>query len=275
MNDSLFLKKKAVDIRKKLLETIYHAQFGHTGGSLSITDILTVLYYKVMKVDPNKKDWDERDRYVQSKGHAIEAYWATLADKGFFPEEELKTFTQYNSRLIGHPNNEVPGVEMNTGALGHGLPIAVGMALAAKLDGKSHRVFALMGDGEQAEGSIWEAAMSAANYKLDNLIGIIDRNKLQITDGTENVMKLDSLSDKWTSFGWNVLEVDGHDVNELTKVLINTPKNGKPTLIIAKTTKGKGVSFMEDRVEWHHKVPTEEEFEQAMKELNEQLEMIS
>ncbi|GAE28078.1 transketolase [Halalkalibacter wakoensis JCM 9140] len=275
MEEIILLKRKATEIRMELLKMIYEAKTGHTGGSLSNTDILTVLYYKIMNIDPNNPNWDERDRYVQSKGHAVESYWAILADKGFFPKEELETFSQFNSRLIGHPNNKVPGVEMNTGALGHGLPISVGMALAAKLDGKSYRVYTLMGDGEQAEGSVWEGAMAASQYKLDNLVAIIDRNRLQITGSTEEVMGIEPLGDKWRSFGWEVVEVDGNDIEQLVDVLSNTPAtSGKPTMIIANTVKGKGISIAENQVGWHHRVPTKEEYEEAIKELSQQLEVL-
>ncbi|GIN69062.1 transketolase, N-terminal subunit [Bacillus sonorensis] len=236
MEDIKFLKRKAAEIRKLLLETIYEAGTGHTGSSLSNTDILTVLYYNVMNVDPQNPTWEDRDRYIQSKGHAVESYWAVLADRGFFPKEELKTFSKFNSRLIGHPNNKVPGVEMNTGSLGHGLSVSVGMALAAKKDHKSYRVFTLMGDGELAEGSVWEAAMAASQYKLDNLIGIIDRNRLQITGSTSDVMSNEPLDKKWESFGWSVVEVNGNDIAELVEVLNEVPKTiGKPTIILANT----------------------------------------
>ncbi|MCY9445097.1 transketolase [Bacillus haynesii] len=276
MEDIKFLKRKAAEIRKLLLETIYEAGTGHTGSSLSNTDILTVLYYSVMNVDPQNPTWEDRDRYIQSKGHAVESYWAVLADRGFFPKEELKTFSKYNSRLIGHPNNKVPGVEMNTGSLGHGLSVSVGMALAAKQDYKSYKVFTLMGDGELAEGSVWEAAMAASQYKLDNLIGIIDRNRLQITGSTSDVMSNEPLDKKWESFGWSVVEVDGNDVAELVRVLNGVPKTiGKPTIILANTIKGKGISLAENVAGWHHHVPTKEEYELAMKELSEQLEVLS
>jgi transketolase len=228
-----------------------------------------------MNINPQNPSWENRDRYVQSKGHAVESYWAILADKGFIAKEELKTFSQFNTRLIGHPNNKVPGVEMNTGALGHGLPIAVGMALAGKMDEKSYRVYTLMGDGEQAEGSVWEGAMAAAQYKLDNLVAIIDRNKLQITGSTEDVMSIEPLGDKWRSFGWEVVEVDGNDIEQLVEVLTNTPKsNGKPTMVIAHTVKGKGISFAENVAKWHHHVPSKEEYELAMRELSKQLEVL-
>ncbi|ASB91345.1 transketolase [Bacillus sonorensis] len=276
MEDIKFLKRKAAEIRKLLLETIYEAGTGHTGSSLSNTDILTVLYYNVMNVDPQNPTWEDRDRYIQSKGHAVESYWAVLADRGFFPKEELKTFSKFNSRLIGHPNNKVPGVEMNTGSLGHGLSVSVGMALAAKKDHKSYRVFTLMGDGELAEGSVWEAAMAASQYKLDNLIGIIDRNRLQITGSTSDVMSNEPLDKKWESFGWSVVEVNGNDIAELVEVLNEVPKTiGKPTIILANTIKGKGISLAENVAGWHHHVPTKEEYELAMKELSEQLEGLS
>jgi transketolase len=275
MAEIQFLKRKATEIRMDLLTMIYEAGTGHTGGSLSNTDILTVLYYHIMNVDPNNPKWAERDRYVQSKGHSVESYWAILADKGFFPKEELKTFSQFGTRLIGHPNNKVPGVEMNTGALGHGLPISVGMALAAKMDGKSYNVYTLMGDGEQAEGSVWEGAMAAAQYKLNNLIAIVDRNRLQITGNTEDVMSLEPFGEKWRAFGWDVVEVDGNNIEELVKVLEQTPRvSGKPTLIVANTVKGKGISFAENVAKWHHHVPSKEEYQLAMDELSKQLEVL-
>jgi transketolase len=198
-----------------------------------------------------------------------------LADKGFIAKEELKTFSQFNSRLIGHPNNKVPGVEMNTGALGHGLPISVGMALAAKMDGKSYKVYTLMGDGEQAEGSVWEGAMAASQYKLDNLVAIIDRNSLQITGNTEDVMSIEPLADKWRSFGWEVVGVDGNDIEQLVHTFSNVPKTvGKPTMVIANTVKGKGISIAENQVGWHHRVPTKEEYDLAVEELSQQLEVL-
>lgn len=276
MLDILELKRKATEIRMSIIDMVYEAGTGHTGSSLSNTDILTALFYGVMKVDPNNPTWEGRDRYIQSKGHAVESYWAILADKGFFPKEELKTFSKFNSRLIGHPNNKVPGVEMNTGALGHGLSISVGMALAAKLDNKSYRVFTLMGDGELAEGSVWEAAMAASQYKLDNLVGIIDRNRLQITGSTNDVMSNEPLDKKWESFGWDVVEVDGNDVAALVKVFNDIPAStGKPTMILANTIKGKGVSFAENVASWHHHVPNKDEYEQAMNELSKQLEVLA
>ncbi|GLI84688.1 transketolase, N-terminal subunit [Rossellomorea marisflavi] len=275
MTDIKALERKATEIRKLLVEMIFEAGTGHTGSSLSNADILTVLYYHVMKVDPKNPEWEDRDRYVQSKGHAVESYWAVLADKGFIEKEELKTFSQYGSRLIGHPNNKVPGVEMNTGALGHGLSVSVGMALAAKMDKRSHRVFTLMGDGELAEGSVWEAAMAASQYKLDNLIGIIDRNRLQITGKTDEVMDNEPLDKKWESFGWEVIQVDGHDLEALIRVFDGLPGvAGKPTMIIANTLKGKGISLAEGVPSWHHHVPNKEEYESAMKEFSQRMEAL-
>lgn len=267
-NTQQFLERKSAEIRIDLLKMIFQSQMGHTGSSLSNTDIVTALYYEIMNIDPDNPEWEKRDRFILSKGHAVESYYCILADKGFFDPEELKTFCQYKSRLIGHPNNKVPGVEMNTGALGHGLSISVGMAKAAKMNNDSYNVYTLMGDGEQAEGSIWEAAMSAAHYKLDNLIGIIDRNKLQITDNTKKVMSLEPLAKKWKDFGWEVVEIDGHDFEQLIQALSSVPaKKDKPTLVLANTVKGKGVSFIEDKPGWHHKVPSKEELDKAIKEL--------
>lgn len=262
------LELKAKQVRKGVLNMVYESKAGHIGGSMSSIDILTTLYYKVLNIDPKKFSDPNRDRFVLSKGHIAESLYYILGDKGFFDKEKLKTYSQYGSTLIGHPNNKNNGVEVNTGSLGHGLPVAVGMALAGKKDNKNYRVFTLMGDGEQAEGSIWEGAMAAANYKLDNLIGIIDRNGLQISGKTEDVMALGNLKDKWTSFGWEVVEVDGNNIEELLKVFSNIPaKEGKPTMVLAKTIKGKGISFMENVAKWHHGVLTEEEYNQAVKEL--------
>lgn len=263
------LKIKAAQIRMDLLTIIHRAKTGHTGGSLSNTDILTALYYEIMNIDPSNPKAEDRDRFIASKGHSVESLWCILADRGFFPKEELETYSQFGTRLIGHPNNKVPGVEMNTGALGHGLPISVGMALAAKRDGRPYRVFCLMGDGEQAEGSNWEAAMAGAHYKLDNLVGIIDRNRLQISGSTEDVMGLEPLEDKWAAFGWNVVSVDGNDIEQLLNSFRAAPEvAGRPTLIMANTVKGKGVSFAENVPAWHHHVPTDEQLELALAELS-------
>lgn len=268
------LQKKAIEIRKDILQTIFDAKTGHTGSDLSCTDILVALYYEVMTIDATNPEMDGRDQYVQSKGHAAEVLWTVLADKGFLEKEELKTFSQFKSRLIGHPNNKVAGVEMNTGSLGHGLPISVGIALAGKIDKKDYHTFTLLGDGELAEGSVWEGAMAASHYKLDNLTAIIDRNGLQITGKSEDVMSVEPLTDKWKAFGWEVVVVDGNDMAELVQVLKEPNQEGKPKMIIAKTTKGKGVSFAENQAGWHHKVPTIEELERAFSELDKQLEVL-
>lgn len=263
-----FLEKKAAQIRIDLLKMIYEGKTGHTGSALSCTDILTALYYSVMKLDPANPKWEDRDRFILSKGHAVEGYYCILGDLGYFPKEELGSFSKFGSRFIGHPNNKVPGVEMNTGALGHGLSISVGMALAAKMNKKPYRVFTLMGDGEQAEGSVWEAAMAAAHYRLDNLTAIIDRNRLQISGSTEDVMSLESLEDKWRSFGWEVITVDGHHYPDLLQALETAPVNVRPKLVMAYTTKGKDVSFMENVAHWHHGVPTAQQLETALSELS-------
>ena len=248
---------------------IFNAKTGHTGGSLSSVDILVALYYEMMKIDPKNPKWEARDRFVLSKGHSVEGYYTILADLGFFPKSELKNYSKFNSRLIGHPSVKVPGVEMNTGALGHGLSVAVGMALAGKVDKKDYKVYVLMGDGELAEGSIWEGAMAAGHYQLDNLIGIIDRNHLQISGNTETVMSLENLKEKWHAFGWHVLTVDGNNIEELVKVFKKIPTaKDKPHLIIANTTKGKGIPFIENDAAWHHKVPSEEQLKEALEILD-------
>lgn len=268
------LKKKAIEIRKDVLKMIKVSGTGHTGSDLSCIDILVALYYNVMNVDSENPEMDGRDQYVQSKGHAVEGLWAILADKGFFPKEELVSFSQFGSRLIGHPNNHVAGVEMNTGSLGHGLPVSVGIALAGKIDQKKYRTFTLLGDGELAEGSIWEGAMAASNFKLDNLTAIIDRNNLQITGPSESVMSVEKLREKWEAFGWDVHEVNGNDMESLVEVLSSPNVLGKPKMVIALTTKGKGVSYMENQAGWHHKVPTDQEYSRALQELNQELEVL-
>ena len=263
------LKIKSINYRKKILKYIVGANAGHTGGSLSCTDILNVLYNHVLNVSPQNFSSPDRDRYVQSKGHCVEALFVVLADQGFFPEEELNTLCKYKSHYIGHPTKKVKGVEQNTGALGHGLPICVGTAIAAKMDNKDFRVFTLMGDGELPEGSNWEAALSASHYKLDNLCAIVDKNSLQITAPTADVMNTDPLDKKWEAFGWSVKIVNGNDIDELKAVFDALPfEKGKPSVIIANTTKGKGVSFMENELKWHHGVPNKEQYEQAIGELD-------
>jgi len=263
------LKAKSINYRKNILKYIFHANAGHTGGSLSCIDILNVLYNHVMNVSPENFKSPDRDRYIQSKGHSVEALFVVLADKGFFPESDLNTLCKYNSHYIGHPTRKVNGVEQNTGALGHGLPISVGMAIAAKLDKKKFRVFTLLGDGELPEGSNWEAALTASHYKLDNLCAIIDNNKLQITGPTSEVCNTDPLDAKFESFGWAVRHVDGHDLNALKEAFEALPfTEGKPNLVIAHTVKGKGVSYMENVIKWHHGVPSEKQYEDALSELD-------
>ncbi len=262
------LQEKSIDYRRTLLSIIKRAKAGHTGGSLSCIDILNVLYNRVMNVSPANFSHPDRDRYIQSKGHAVEALYTVLADQGFYPVEALATLNQYQSHFIGHPTRKVPGVEQNTGALGHGLPLAVGTALAAKKDGRAYRVFTLLGDGELGEGSNWEASMSAAHYGLDNLVVIVDYNKLQITGAVEVVTGIRDLAQKFTAFGYAVREVDGNSIPALLAVFATLPfETGKPNLILAHTIKGKGISFIENQVDWHHHVPTDAEFAIAMAEL--------
>ena len=262
------LELKSVQLRKRLIETIASAGAGHTGGGLSCLDILNVLYNRVLRVSPETFPDPHRDRYVQSKGHCVEALYVVLSDRGFFPDTDLETVCRYQSRYVGHPTRHISGIEMNTGALGHGLSICVGMALAAKMDAAPYRVFTLLGDGELAEGSYWEGGLAAAHYGLDNLVAILDHNTLQITGHTREVMSTEPVADKWRAFGWNVREVDGHNYAELTTAMTDPPVAGQPTFIIAKTVKGKGVSFMEDVAKWHHRVPSESEFQQAMAEFS-------
>ncbi len=248
---------------------IHQANTGHTGGSLSSADIMTALYFEVLNIDPENPSWDGRDYFILSKGHCVEGYLAVLAARGFFPQEELKTFSQFKSRLIGHPNNEIPGIEMNTGALGHGLSISVGIAIGLKKSHKSNLVFTLMGDGELGEGSVWEAAMAGSHYKLDNLVAIVDRNHLQISGTTGDVMNLEPLAERWTAFGWSVREIDGNTMHEVVSSLKKTPfETGKPSLIIAHTIKGKGVKEMENLAKWHHGVPNPQQFARAMDQLD-------
>ena len=262
------LQLKAVALRRSMLQLIVGAGAGHTGGGLSCLDILNVLYNRVLNVSPQTFTSPTRDRYVQSKGHCVEALYTVLADRGFFPASDLETVCHYQSHYVGHPTRHIPGIEMNTGALGHGLPICIGMALAGKMDSANYRVFTLLGDGELAEGSNWEAGLAAAHYKLDNLTAIIDHNTLQITGHTRDVMSNEPLDEKWRAFGWAVRVVPGHDYAALTEALSKPAEIGKPTCIIANTTKGKGVSFMENVAKWHHGVPSDAELKHALAELD-------
>lgn len=263
------LREKATQIRIRSLQMTHRAGIGHPGGDFSAADILATLYFAVLQIDPCNPDASERDRFIMSKGHCSGSFYATLASAGFFPESELATYMQPLSRLNGHPDrNKLPGVEANTGALGHGLPIAVGCALAARMNHAAWRTFVLVGDGELQEGSNWEAAMTAAHYRLDRLVLIIDRNRIQQGDWTENTTCMEPLQNRWSAFGWAVAEVDGHDFAALLKVLTKLPlAAGKPNCIIAHTIKGNGVSFMENQPLWHHHVPTDEELDAAIAEL--------
>lgn len=263
------LKEKALWIRRRSFQMVYEAQLGHPGGDFSAADILATLYFGVLRFDPKVPRAPQRDRFVMSKGHCTGAYYSVLAAAGFFPVEALSTYMQPLSMLNGHPNrNYLPGVETNTGPLGHGLPVATGIAIAGQIDRADYRTFVLTGDGELQEGSNWEAALTAGHRKLENLTLIIDRNRLQQGAGTEDTAALDPLDDKWRAFGWQVEMVNGHDHMELHSILSRSPKGrGKPLCIIANTIKGHGVSFMENNVSWHHGVPTAEQYAQAMREL--------
>lgn len=262
------LEYKSILYRKNILQIIYTAKAGHTGGSMSCVDILNVLYNHTMNITRQNFGQVDRDHYVHSKGHSVEALYAVLADQGFFPTESMYTMEKYASNFIGHPTRSVLGVEQNTGALGHGLSFSVGMALAAKKDRRNDRVFTIMGDGELTEGSIWEASASAAHYHLDNLVAIIDRNTLQISGRTEKIMSMEPLEEKFSSFGYAVRQVDGNNVAALAALFGSLPfEAGKPNLVLAHTVKGKGVSYMEDNVSWHHRVPTDAEYAIALMEL--------
>jgi transketolase len=262
------LALKSLRYRRKTLQIITRAGAGHTGGSLSCVDILNVLYNRVLRVSPETSKEPNRDRYIQSKGHSVEALFVVLADCGFFPEFDLETLCQYQSHLVGHPTRKVPGIEHNTGALGHGLSVGVGVAIAGKKDRADFRVFVLLGDGELAEGSNWEAAMAAAHYGLDNLVAIVDHNTLQITGRTRDVCSNEPLDEKFRAFGWDVAITDGHSISELSAAFSRRARATRPLCIIANTTKGKGVSFMEDVVRWHHGVPSDAEYDKAIKELD-------
>jgi transketolase len=263
------LQIKSVRYRLNILKYIKMANAGHTGGSLSCTDILNVLYNDVLNVSPETFSDNVRDRYIQSKGHSVEALYVVLADKGFFPERDLEALCKHNSHYVGHPTRKVKGIEFNTGALGHGLSISAGIALAAKMDKVPYQVYTLLGDGELAEGSNWEAAMMAAHYKLDNLVVVLDHNGLQITGPNREVCSPYPIDEKFRAFGWQVKEIDGNDISQLRKAFGTVPlQQEKPTLIIANTIKGKGVSFMENEKRWHHGVPSDEQYELAVKELN-------
>ncbi|MCO1601553.1 transketolase [Desulfosporosinus nitroreducens] len=266
------LKRVANVIRQDIISMLVTAKSGHPGGSLSAADIVATLFFNEMRINPKDPKWADRDRFVLSKGHAAPVLYSALAEKGYFSKEELKGLRQTGHMLQGHPDmKKTPGVDMSTGSLGQGLSAANGMALAGKLDGKDYRVYALLGDGEMAEGQVWEAAMASAHYKLDNVTAIIDYNGLQIDGKTDSVMCSSPLLEKWQAFCWHVIEVDGHDIDALLAAFAEAKTvKGKPTMIIAKTVKGKGVSFMEDQAGWHGNAPSVEQGEQALKELREE-----
>jgi transketolase len=262
------LARIARDARGMVVRTIARARLGHVGGDLSVTDILTTIFFGVLRVRPRDPTWSDRDRVILSKGHCAVSFYTMLALAGFIPAELLEQFARPLSPLSGHPNRrKVPGVEANTGALGHGLPFGVGCAVAARMDGSDRRVFVVLGDGELQEGSNWEAAMMAGHQQLANLTAVVDRNGLQQGARTETTNQLEPLADKWRAFGWEALEVDGHDHGALLQA-IERPRSGRPRCLVARTVKGKGVSFMEDAVEWHHKVPSAAQVEAALQELS-------
>lgn len=264
------LKALSYECRLNVLEMIKGAGTGHIGGDFSVMDILVTLYFKQMNISPETMDDPDRDLFVMSKGHSVEAYYAVLAAKGFLDiNDVIAKFSRFGSQYIGHPNNKLPGIEMNSGSLGHGLPVCVGMAIASKMDGKNNRIYTVMGDGELAEGSVWEGAMAASQYKLDNLCAVVDRNRLQISGNTEDVMGQDDLAARFSAFGWNVLQAEGNDIDSLNEAFeaAKTCK-GRPTVIIANTTKGfGGGEVMENKAAWHHKVPTDEEYQMIRAEL--------
>ncbi len=256
-------------LRQHVLDIVMAGKGGHIGGDMSVIDVLVTLYFDQMNISPENQDDPNRDLFVLSKGHSVEALYAVLAEKGFFPYEQvLAEFSKFGSKFIGHPNNKLPGIEMNSGSLGHGLPVSIGMALAAKMDDRPTRVYTVMGDGELAEGSVWEGAMAGGHYKLDNLCAVVDRNRLQISGSTEDVMQQDDQCTRWASFGWHTISVPGNDIPSLRRAFEEAKATkGQPTVIIANTTKGCGSPVMENKANWHHKVPTAEEYAQIMQDL--------
>lgn len=266
------LQKIACKVRMGVIEGTYNAKSGHPGGSLSISDLVTYLYFNKMNIDPNVPEMADRDRLVLSKGHTAPALYSVLAQKGYFSADELKTLRHIGAMLQGHPCIHTPGVDMSSGSLGQGISAACGMALAGKLDGKSYKVYAILGDGEIEEGQVWEAAMFAAHYKLDNLVAVVDNNGLQIDGKITEVCSPEPITDKFAAFGWHVITMDGHDFDDIDRAFAETEKiSGKPVAIIQKSVKGKGVSFMENQVGWHGTAPNKEQYEQAMAELSAQL----
>jgi transketolase len=268
------LKVMAGAIRRDIIEMVTTAQSGHPGGSLSATDIMAALYFRIMRLDPTNPDWPDRDRFILSKGHACPVWYAALAERGYFDKSHLGTLRQLNSILQGHADmKKTPGVDMTVGSLGQGFSAGLGMALSGKLRKKDYHVWVIIGDGEMQEGAIWEAAMAGAKWKLDNLTAILDRNRLQNDDFVDATMPVDPVADKWKAFNWNVLEIDGHNMEEIVSAL-ETAKTikGKPTIIIAHTVKGKGVSYMENVAVWHGKAPSQEQARQALEEISQGVE---
>ena len=263
------LKEISKNIRRNIIEAVYNGKSGHPGGSLSIADILAVLYFNQMNVDINNPKWENRDRFILSKGHCSPALYGTLAEKGFFDKEKLKTFRKIDSNMQGHPDmNKIPGVDMTSGSLGQGLSVSNGIAISGKIDKKDYRVYCILGDGEIEEGQVWEAAMSSNKYKLDNLCVIVDNNNLQIDGTIEDIMNPYPIDEKFKSFGFEVIKIDGHNIEEIINAFEKAKQiKGRPTAIIAKTIKGKGVSYMENIVDWHGKAPNDEEYKIAMEEL--------
>lgn len=262
-------KVLSYELRKQVVDMIVAGNGGHIGGDMSVIDILITLYFRQMNISPENQNDPDRDYLIMSKGHCVEALYAVLARKGFFPiEQVMQEFSRFGSKFIGHPNNKLPGIEMNSGSLGHGLPVSIGIALANRMDGRKNRTYVIMGDGELAEGSVWEGAMAAGMYKLDNLCAVIDRNRLQISGGTEEVMAHESLKQRFESFGWHVIEVEnGNDSDALNEAFEQAKEiKGRPTAVLAYTVKGCGSSIMENQVSWHHHVPSEEEYAQIMKD---------
>ncbi len=273
----LELSRLAYDLRKDTVDIIVSGKGGHIGGDMSVMEILVTLYFDQMNISPENADSPDRDLFVMSKGHSVEAYYSVLCAKHFLDLNDVKAnFSKFGSKYIGHPNNKLPGIEMNSGSLGHGLPVCVGMALAGKMDRRNYRVYTVMGDGELAEGSVWEGAMAARQYKLDNLCAVVDRNRLQISGNTEDVMGHDDLCERFGSFGWNVIDIkDGNSVEQLHNAFEQAKQvKGKPTVLIANTVKGKGSSVMENKADWHHHVPSEEDYRQIIKDFEKRKEAL-
>lgn len=274
----LELSRLAYDLRKDTVDIIVSGKGGHIGGDMSVMEILVTLYFDQMNISPENADSPDRDLFVMSKGHSVEAYYSVLCAKHFLDLNDVKAnFSKFGSKYIGHPNNKLPGIEMNSGSLGHGLPVCVGMALAGKMDRRNYRVYTVMGDGELAEGSVWEGAMAARQYKLDNLCAVVDRNRLQISGNTEDVMGHDDLCERFGSFGWNVIDIkDGNSVEQLHNAFEQAKQvKGKPTVLIANTVKGKGSAVMENKADWHHHVPSEEDYRQIIKDFEKRKEALT